>query len=482
MKHCIRLIACLLLLLLALPLSAVAEEDAAADLTARCTFEARGYDSARSRIMNSQMERYQAFEPGDSFSLSWDGDVPATRLCLQWRVLPENVTIIQYGADGMPVRREQARSLPETITELLPETRRVKITAGKSGMQVFYCRVFGDGTLPEPFHEWNETPDKLDYLLISTHPDDDVLYLGSIVPVYGAEQGYVGTIAYVTCQKRVRMTEAENGAWTMGLRNRPLFLGFPDVPRNAPKEQMDTFVYEEVLLATVRLYRQYRPNVVVAQDKKGEYGHWQHKLTSKASVEAAPLAADPTYDPESAEQYGTWQVQKVFLHLYEENHITVDAHKPLSFFGGDDAYNVARKAYRKHESQQKFGFSVCRDDGEYAFNQFGMAYGVVEVGEDIFDNIDETLFASYVPPTPEPTAEPTPEPTEAPTATPEPTKEPTPKPTAIPSPEPTPAPEKTENRTAQWIIFGMLFMVCAAVIGGSARKKSGEAETEQKES
>ncbi len=468
MKNMIRLLSTvLILLMLAVPLSALAEEREATDLTGSCTVDTGKYGNAVSRIMSRDIDRYQRFEAGTSFTLEWKDSVPAVYLCLQWRELPQSVTIDQYDADGNLLRTEIAESLPETITPLAAETRKVQIGAGETDMVVCYCRVYGDGVLPDPFHEWLETPEKLDYLLISTHPDDDVLYLGSIVPVYGAEQGYVGTIAYVTCQRRVRMTEAEDGAWAMGLRNRPLFLGFPDVARHAPQSEKDTFVYDEVLLATVRLYRQYRPNVVAAQDKNGEYGHWQHILTSKASVEAAPLAADPTYDPESVEAYGTWQVQKVFLHLYDENQITVDAHMPLSFFGGDDAFTVAKKAFQKHVTQQNFGFAVRRDNGEYAFNKFGMAYGVVEVGEDIFDNIDETLFASYVPPTPEPTEVPTstPEPTEVPT--PEATEAPSANLTVVPTSAPTPQPEpQSSQRGSDWIMFGITAAAFFAVVGG----------------
>ena len=150
-----------------------------------------------------------------------------------------------------------------------------------------------------------------------------------------------------------------------------------------------------------------RPLVVFAQDLKGEYGHWQHKLTAKAAREAFALAADPAYDPESAAQYGTWQVQKLFLHLYSENTIQIDAHAPLSFFDGKDAYEVARKAFLKHETQQRYHFRVSRDNKRYAFNRFGMAEGIVPAGEDVFDNVDETLLCSYIPPTPEPTAAPT---------------------------------------------------------------------------
>lgn len=467
MKHRNRIFVFILAsLLLLLPPFALADDEEATDYTHRCEFRSDGYSAAAVRILSPNFDAYQSFDSGAVFTLSWGDDVPARQLCLQWRKLPEDVTITQYDAEGNELLHETPQSLPETITPILADARSVAVTAGEAGMSVIYCRVYGEGTLPEPFHAWQETPDKLDYLLISTHPDDDVLYLGSIVPVYGAEQGYTGTIAYVTCRTRERMTEAENGAWTMGLRYRPLFLGFLDVPRDAPKEKKDKFVYEEVLLAVVRLYRTYRPLVVVAQDKNGEYGHWQHKVTSKAAVEAAALAADPDYDPESAAVSGTWQVQKVFLHLYDENCITVDAHAPLSFFDGDDAYTVARRAFKKHKTQQEFGFAVTRDDAKYAFNRFGMATGVVEAGDDLFDNIDESMFSFYVPPTPEPTAEPTPEPTDTPEPTERPTPEPTgtQEPTAVPTSEPTATlqPQQQRRNRAAWIEFGALCAVGAA--------------------
>ena len=464
-----------LLILLAAPRAAAAEDAQAEDLTARCTFVSDGYGAAKERIFRSGFKSYQQFNAGATFSLSWDDGMPNARLCLQWRKLPEGVTATQYDADGAVLVSETLPAYPETVTPLSERARKVEITAGEDGMSVLYCRVYGEGTLPEPFHEWIETPQSLDYLLISTHPDDDVLFLGSIVPVYGAQQGYTGSIAYVTCSMRERMTEAENGAWEMGLRYRPLFMGFQDIAPDSPDERKAKFKYEELLLATVRVYRTYHPLVVVAQDLNGEYGHWQHKLTSRAAVEAASLAADPSFDVESVEQYGTWQVQKVLLHLYPDNPITVDAHAPLSFFGGDDAFTVAKRAYKKHETQQQYWFAVKRDDGQYAFNRFGMAYGVVEAGEDVFDNIDESLFSFYVPPTPEPTDEPTPTPTATPTPTP--TSTPTPTVTCTPAPTAAPQPKVQSPRGILRYAIGIL-LAAGAVFAAAycySKKKSKRA-------
>ena len=477
MQRLICALSIILAAILLLPAAKVqADSGEAKDLTNRCELDAGAYKNARVRIMSRKMDHFQNFGENTEFSLSWDDDVPAAQLCLQWNAFPELVTVTQYDGSGATLCSEVLPSLPETVTQLSEDARKVVIRAGEKGMQVYYCRIYGEGTLPDPFHEWTDTPEKLDFLVISTHPDDDILYLGSVIPVYGAEQGYKGTTVYVTCAKRVRMTEAYNGCWALGLRCRPIFLDFPDIPRTSTQEEKDEFKYEDLVCALVRLYRRYRPAVTFAQDKNGEYGHWQHKLTSKASVEAAVLAADPAYDPESVEQYGTWQVQKAFLHMYEENRITIDAHAKLTFFGGDDAYNVARKAFQKHETQKDIGYAVTRDRGEFAFNQFGMAFGVVEVGEDVFDNIDEQYLSSYVPPTPAPTEEPTatPVPTDTPAPTEAPTEEPTEEPTA--QPERTPAPEQSKLTKGPypWIALGALACVgavCAAVFG---RKKRSE--------
>ena len=452
MKQIRFLIVCIAaLLLFAAAPAAYAETDGAEDLTDRCAFDFGPYTDAKSRVLRVS-EEHQPLHAQSSFSLTWEA-LPDARLCLQWYRIPENVSVLQYGADGTLLRDERLGAYPETITPLLKDARRAVVQIGEAEEDLWLCRVYGEGELPEPFHEWQETPDRLDYLLISTHPDDDVLYLGSVIPIYGAEKGYVGTVVYVTTQSRKRVTEAENGAWAMGLRYRPVFFGMRDVGRDPTDAQKALFPYDELLLKTVRAYRSLRPVVVFAQDRKGEYGHWQHKLTSKAAREAFTLAADPTFDPESAEAYGTWQVQKLFLHLYPDDTIMLDAHTPLSFFGGRDAFEVACDAYKKHKSQQKFHFRVTRDEKKYAFNRFGMAEGVVPVGTDVFDCVEPSLLSDYIPPTPEPTPDPMPAPPPTPDLTPAPTAEPsrvpTVNPTATPTPVPTPSPAPIPEPTPE---------------------------------
>ncbi len=457
---------CILILLLTASIRpAYAEATQAEDLTDSVRFDFGANPEAANRILKDRGS-YYSFRQGEAFTLTWDTPIEGARLCISWQEPAENVSVVQYTEDGTVLKRETPEPHPDSVIPLLKEARSAAVEAGETGMKVLFCAVYGPGELSEPFHEWQETPDHLDYLLISTHPDDDVLYLGSIVPTYGAEQGYVGTIVYVTCQNRVRADEAENGAWTMGLRYRPVFLGMKDVYNGASKELKDMFPYSELLLNTVRVYRRLRPLVVFAQDLNGEYGHWQHKRTAKAAREAFALAADPEFDPESAAQYGTWQVQKLYLHLFQKNKLTVDAHTPLAFFGGRDAFKVAREAYLKHVSQQRYSFRVRRDDGAYAFNRFGMAEGIVPSGNDVFDNIDEKLLSGYVEPTPTPEPAPTSKPTEAPAPSPTPTVVPAAPASAETTQKTAPKPDAQGLRPLLWI--GVITAAAAVGVGAAA--------------
>ena len=468
------------------------QEAPAEDFTRKCTFTLHGKNQSWARVTDDSAKTGVVVEPGKTAVVSWTDEYPVKAVCFEWRDLRDGIILAQYDADGSLLAETTLDRVPDTVLAVQDETRSVEVRADEGKVTIGTVRVCGEGAMTDPFHLWVETPEYLDYMLISTHPDDDVLWLGSIPPIYGAEQGLVGTVSYVTHgSNRVRMSEAQNGAWEMGVRYRPLFWEFPDVYKEADAKARNVFHYDDLLRTTVRTYRQYHPLVVIAQDENGEYGHWQHIATSKAAVEAYTLAADPSYDAESAELYGTWQVQKLYLHLYPENEIILDASKPLSAFRGDDALTVAKRAYKKHETQQKYYFFVSAvgdKDTRYPFNKFGMAAGVVEAGDDLFANIDETLFAGYVPPTPSPTPEPTEVPTPEPTAapTPEPTEIPTPEteikavqtpvPTAAPTPEPTPAPFAMGLPMILMIVGGAVLVgLVIALVVVMRRRKNGQA-------
>ena len=391
------------ILVLSMPVFSAAKESAAEeqpnakDLTSYLKIDAKNHGKMSSIVLNTNLKDSESFFPYERFYAYWDKKkVSPGYLCIQWNKLPEDLQLQQLDSDGVILSQRVIPQEYDTIEKLLPETQKVAFLPGREGMDIARLILYSDGILPEPFVNWQPTPDHLDYLVISTHPDDDTLFMGGVIPIYGVERGYVGTVAYVTSPNRTRINEAKLGAWTMGAVYAPIFLDFCDVSNveKYRKAYEYRFLPEAVTLELVRMFREYHPLVVFSQGIDGEYGHWQHKVVSACVIEAAKLAADDSYDPVSLAQYGTWQVQKCYIHLYTENTLVMDVNTPLASMGGKNALDVAREAFSKHRSQQTGRHWVQSDTDRHPMSHFGMAYGVVEAGSDVFDNIDPHLFYS----------------------------------------------------------------------------------------
>ena len=276
---------------------------------------------------------------------------------------------------------------------------RAELTGEAGDVGIAEMSVWAEGPLPKTLAQPQPPAERTDFLIVTTHPDDEWIFLGAVYPIYGAERGYTGTFAYVTSPNIGRVHEAINSVWAAGVPTLPYFLGFPDVDRTAPQKQKDTFQAEEVTLALVRLYRRIKPLVVVSQDPvHGEYGHWQHIISAQSAREAAELASDPAYDPESAAAFGTWTVKKVYQHLAEENPITLDVTSPLQAYGGETALQVAKRAFQEHGSQLQYVFRPSiGNNSKGDIRYFGLTFTTVgpDTDNDMFEHLEgETLAAS----------------------------------------------------------------------------------------
>ncbi|MBR0357377.1 MAG: PIG-L family deacetylase [Clostridia bacterium] len=444
----------LALLLACLPLGATwAEEDPslysietgplAVNLSGRCTMTSDLKSTAYSwRLTDGDLGSVQKLEAGQRVSLTWNDQVPVKAAFLAFKDYPEGYRIQQFDAAGTLLKEEAG---PRYISHAvyLEEGARTVTVVPESEIVLCSFYAYGEGIVPDA-HPWTPVPEKLDYLIVAMHPDDDVLFMGAIVPLYTVEQGRTGTIFYTATRERVRKDEAGNGAWIMGLRNAPILGTFPDIPPSYMEQYKHTFQQADVVKYLVALFRQYKPEVVFSHDLNGEYGHWQHVILAHAVQEAVPLAADPGYDQPSAEQYGTWQIKKLYLHLYPENPIQLPAAKPLDAYGGLTSVDVAAAAFQCHKSQLPSRHAVS-NEGVYSMSDFGLAYTAVGLDtpgvNDPFEHVDPAVLHAHATPTPEPTPAPTDTPT--PTDTPVPTDTPTPVPTDTPAPTDTPSPTDT---------------------------------------
>lgn len=184
------------------------------------------------------------------------------------------------------------------------------------------------------------------------------------------------------------------------MRHYPVIAEFPDDARSLGKssESRETVlerargVYdeEEWIAFEVEMLRRFQPQVVIGHDMDGEYRHGAHILNTDALLQALPLANDPSYEPESAQAYGLWEVPKTYLHLYEENPLVMDWDTPLESMGGSTPFELSKQGYACHLSQQNTWFTKWMNKDRAAdINKYSPCeYGLYRttVGEDVRKN------------------------------------------------------------------------------------------------
>lgn len=253
--------------------------------------------------------------------------------------------------------------------------------------------------LTAPEHEWLDAPEQTDILLISAHQDDELIFMGGLIPLF-ADAGKTVTVAYTAGSSRTRIDEALEGLWRAGVRHYPDFLRFPDYYREQNELEEIWGGHEYILGRFVELIRKRKPKIIVTHDINGEYGHGAHIYTSALVREAARLASDINAYPQSAQDYGTWEVKKLYIHLYAENSIRLDYSKPLEMFGGKTAAEMAAYGYTAHVSQRKGQdkrFENAISGVKYDSSLFGLYYSTVGYDtEGFFASIDENCDLSLI--------------------------------------------------------------------------------------
>lgn len=252
----------------------------------------------------------------------------------------------------------------------------------KTALRINELFVLSEGDLPDWVQVWQPTEEKADILFLSTHPDDELIFFGGAIPTYAVEQQRKVVVAYFSRSNTTRSSELLNGLWHMGVRTYPVIGNFKDsYAKNLKAAYKSAGGKDKVNEWIVGLYRQYKPEVVVTQDTNGEYGHKQHMMIAEAAQNCIELAANEDEFTASTIAYGTWQVKKLYLHLYPENQITFDWTVPLKSMNGATGIELAEEAYTLHKTQASSGMSVTETGTKYDNRVFGLAF--TTVGEDV---------------------------------------------------------------------------------------------------
>ncbi len=405
-------LAVLLILLLSAAVPCLAEE--AENLTPDCTVKVVDNPGKRKCITDGEYTTFWESSKRKNPYVIISSEKPIYGLYLCFQKMPDTYVIQkESGDDWVTVAEGGSPRFHHVFFELdgLTKIRILSTEAKKNVMGFNEIYAFGQGETPEWVQRWKEHSGKTDILFLATHPDDDVLFLGSAITWYAAELKKNIMVAYLTDSNTTRRSEALNGLWAMGVRVYPEFGNFSDRYSNPAKieqEYKDMGGQDAVLGWITEIYRKYRPSVVVTQDIEGEYGHPQHKMTVDAAIKCWDKAADETAYPDSASQYGTWEVQKLYLHLYGEDaeSTAFNWDIPMESMGGKTANEVSEAAFAYHVTQagkgKKFNgvrvpFSVAEYGVKrYPNNKFGLY--ATRAGQDVshtdfLEHIEETADA-----------------------------------------------------------------------------------------
>lgn len=379
------LIALLTLLALSLSVAFAAEAN---DITEDCKFKV--CSSGRKYTLMTD-KKYTSYWESNKIKTPWiaitapEGK-PIAGLYVCFGNMPESweIQTSDDGKDWFTAVPGDTRFLHAYVALPQPAQHvRLAVTSEKkTALRINDLFVLSEGDLPDWVQVWQPTEEKADILFLSTHPDDELIFFGGAIPTYAVEQQRKVVVAYFSRSNTTRSSELLNGLWHMGVRTYPVIGTFKDsYAKNLKAAYKTAGGKDKVNEWIVGLYRQYKPEVVVTQDTNGEYGHKQHMMIADAAQNCIALAANEDEFTASTIAYGTWQVKKLYLHLYPENQITFDWTVPLKSMNGATGIELAEEAYTLHKTQASSGMSVTETGTKYDNRVFGLAF--TTVGEDV---------------------------------------------------------------------------------------------------
>lgn len=379
------LIALLTLLALSLSVAFAAEAN---DITEDCKFKVcssgRKYTQMTDKKYTSYWESNKIKTPWIAITAPEGKPIAGLYVC--FGNMPESweIQTSDDGKDWFTAVSGDTRFLHAYVALPQPAQHvRLAVTSEKkTALRINDLFVLSEGDLPDWVQVWQPTEEKADILFLSTHPDDELIFFGGAIPTYAVEQQRKVVVAYFTRSNTTRSSELLNGLWHMGVRTYPVIGNFKDsYAKNLKAAYKTAGGKGKVNEWIVGLYRQYKPEVVVTQDTNGEYGHKQHMMIADAAQNCIALAANEDEFTASTIAYGTWQVKKLYLHLYPENQITFDWTVPLKSMNGATGIELAEEAYTLHKTQASSGMSVTETGTKYDNRVFGLAF--TTVGEDV---------------------------------------------------------------------------------------------------
>lgn len=350
---------CLCLLLCLVP---AATAESSADITSATAISGTGYDSF-AFLTDNNTDSYRTSGSSAAITLKNDAGMAGLYLLFDLEYGSYTVTDNDSGKTFAAGTLGMLHEYINLVSAFGAMPKSVTLTFGSGSVRLSELYVFSEGQLPDFVQVWEAPLDgRADIVLFATHGDDDHLFFAGILPHYATLPDCAVQVVYLTDHRNLtnsRTHEMLNGLWAVGVTAYPVFGSFADFLIEDLQGSYDEYLHtygttqDELQSFVVEQIRRFRPQVAIGHDINGEYRHGMHMVYTDLLIKALDMANDPAIFPESAEKWGTWEIPKLYLHLYAENPIVMDWDVPLERLGGMTAFEVSQQlGYPCHKSQQ----------------------------------------------------------------------------------------------------------------------------------
>lgn len=253
------------------------------------------------------------FSGGDQITISND----KSSICALYIIWDTPVKEWTLSYNGKSMQCGQNGFIHE-YAELETPANELTITLPEGSPTVCDIYTFSSTEKPSWVQDWKAPCEQADMLVLPARGNNEVIDFGGLIPYYAGEVGAKVQVAYMVNQwlEYYRPHEILNALWECGVEYYPVFGDFNDCEVNTYDEALMVYDEDEVTEYVVSLIRRFKPQVAVGQDLKGEGGKGMNMLYAKALADACEISADPNKYPDSADEYGVWDVPKTYLHLY----------------------------------------------------------------------------------------------------------------------------------------------------------------------
>ena len=311
---------------------------------------------------------------------------------IEWEKLPTGYIFAQYDADKQIMTSVgEADVQPGLIQvyELNEDARYVLMTLTDKKQSIAEITVYSPGELPESVQRWRGQYTKCDMMLVCAYAGDEFSVFGGMLPRYAVEKDARVQTVFMTEASREQKSETLAALWSLGIDNYPEFLDLSGSKAGSLEDCLKKWGGKDELIGTmVECIRRFKPEVIVSHDINGEGGDYRRQLTGMLMEYAIAAAADPDAYPDSGDEYGAWQVKKLYLHLGQGERVDLDWSAPAQGLPGGSALAAAQSAFASYASLA--GKYTVTEGGEYDSSVYSLISSTIGSDvrrDDLFENV-----------------------------------------------------------------------------------------------